>query len=225
MAGKIDPPISGNSIDTGSVTDSTLVGRDDNSQNINLTLNGNVIEKLIIVNRGASSPPTYPPELEDRRREADGLILEHLDSDNIDRIVRAKSARMRGLLAFFHDTEMALECCKEAANLDPENPITWHFLGQLYLRTGKTEEASRAHMKVLRIGEKLNDPNLIEAAKAALNKIDVERNKVRSSIASILSQRLTQLIPTRMRRYLIVKKGRREGGKAGRGKRFDEGGF
>ena len=63
----------------------------------------------------------------------------------------AKAARYQGSLAFYHDTAKALAAYRRAAQHDPEDLLTWGFVGDLSVRAGDLAAAAHAYEQTLRI--------------------------------------------------------------------------
>jgi tetratricopeptide (TPR) repeat protein len=76
----------------------------------------------------------------------------------------AAAARHLGSLAFFHDTQKALQAYKQATELDPGNPSGWIGLGLLFARIGDLDSAKKAYQSALRIGEDTGDQESVAEA-------------------------------------------------------------
>ena len=76
----------------------------------------------------------------------------------------AAAARHIGALAFLHDTEKALVAYREAVDLDPDNADGWNRLGQLLHRRGDLDNAEKALRRVLALGNRVDDQELLSIA-------------------------------------------------------------
>jgi tetratricopeptide (TPR) repeat protein len=76
----------------------------------------------------------------------------------------AAAARHIGALAFLHDTEKALAAYHEAVDLDSDNADGWNRLGHLLYRTGDIDDAEQAFMRVLALGNRVENQELIAIA-------------------------------------------------------------
>jgi tetratricopeptide (TPR) repeat protein len=76
----------------------------------------------------------------------------------------AEAARHLGAFAFLYDTQKALTAYRRAVELDPANAEGWNQLGALLVRIGLLDDAMDMFRKVLTLGEKTNDRQLLATA-------------------------------------------------------------
>ena len=70
----------------------------------------------------------------------------------------AEAARHLGALAYFHDTQAAIDAYRRATVLDPDNAEAWIGLGAALIRIGKLAEADTVLRRVVALGQDANDP-------------------------------------------------------------------
>ena len=87
----------------------------------------------------------------------------------------ARAARHIGALAFYHDTQKALEAYREAVALDPDDADGWNRLGHLRKRLGDLDGARVAYEKVISLGNRASDKSLIAVATGNLGMLLIEK--------------------------------------------------
>ena len=102
-----------------------------------------------------------------RKAEGEGALKE-----------AATAARHIGALAFLHDTGKALAAYREAVALDPDDPDGWNPLGLLLKRTGELDGAAEAYNRVLSLGNRSADQDLIAAATGNLGNLYLTRGEL-----------------------------------------------
>ncbi len=69
----------------------------------------------------------------------------------------AEAARHLGALAFYDNTQEALDAYRKAVVLDPSNASGWNELGHLLIRVGQLKEAEAMYKKALDLNEALGN--------------------------------------------------------------------
>lgn len=69
-----------------------------------------------------------------------------------------------GALAFFTDTQKALDAYRRATELDPDSPDGWNQLGRLLSRIGQIDKAFAAFRRVKAIGKRKEDKTILATA-------------------------------------------------------------
>jgi tetratricopeptide (TPR) repeat protein len=86
------------------------------------------------------------------------VIFQRIADAQATNVKKAAAAhRHLGALAYLSDTNEALTAYRRATELDPDNLNGWIQLGELYLRTGRYDDAIRAHGLGLALAEANND--------------------------------------------------------------------
>jgi tetratricopeptide (TPR) repeat protein len=76
----------------------------------------------------------------------------------------AAAYRHLGAMAFLNDTREALSAYTKAVELDPDDADGWNELGHLQRRLGELADAERSYQKVLALGNRIEDQELIAVA-------------------------------------------------------------
>ncbi|KKK73245.1 hypothetical protein LCGC14_2895770, partial [marine sediment metagenome] len=97
---------------------------------------------------------TRDPRVKERRKAEGAAALKEA----------ASAARHIGALAFLHDTDKALAAYREAVDLDPDNADGWNRLGYLLRRTGDLDNAEQACRRVLALGNRVDNQELLAVA-------------------------------------------------------------
>ncbi|HYD64803.1 tetratricopeptide repeat protein [Azospirillum sp.] len=83
----------------------------------------------------------------------------------------AVAAGHLGALAFLNDTEKALDAYRKAVELDPYNHDGWNRLGHLLFRIGALNDAQQAYERVLSLGDKAGEREVVAKATGNLGLI------------------------------------------------------
>ena len=93
----------------------------------------------------------------------------------------ARAARHIGAIAFYHDTQKALEAYQQAVALDSDNAEGWNQLGLLQMRLGEPKSAIDSFEKVLSLGNNLIDKMTVATASGNLGNVYVEMRDLKKA--------------------------------------------
>lgn len=72
----------------------------------------------------------------------------------------AAAARHLGVMVSLHNPQEAVAVYQEAITLDPKNPESWNQLGRFLRIIGELKKSKEAYQKLLKLGERLEDPKI-----------------------------------------------------------------
>jgi len=102
------------------------------------------------------------------RSAADNALAAKIEEIEGARGIAAKEEaalyRQRGALAFLDNTVEALRHYATATDVDPSNADGWNKLGNLQLRIGDLDAATRSFERVLALGNQSDDPTAVSIA-------------------------------------------------------------
>lgn len=83
--------------------------------------------------------------------KARSIFLKRVEADSTETLKTAEYYRHLGALAYFYDTEEALNAYRRSTELDPLHPDGWNSFGLVLTRTGDLQNGIYAFEKVLEI--------------------------------------------------------------------------
>lgn len=129
-------------------------------------------------------------------KEADRYIklIDFPAADKKDELAAAKY-RQSGLIWYLEDSEKSIEAFQKAAELNPDNPEAWHYLGNLFHREKNFTQATNAFYSLKKLSEKRGDKIWLHRALQGLGEVyftqgDYDNAEKYSQNALCISQEL-----------------------------------
>jgi tetratricopeptide (TPR) repeat protein len=141
-------------------------------------------ESLVLLSRSFDAPAGIADAL--TQLQAGNIapavdILQKNAQSQTDAGKQAEAWRQVGLLAFYKDTQVALQAYQQSVKLDPDHWQAWSQIAYLLERTGDHDGAKAAAQKAIDIGTRQNDKKALAAGDAALGYIAASAGNLSSA--------------------------------------------
>jgi tetratricopeptide (TPR) repeat protein len=169
---------------TKSIINSNLSTTKDTNRTLRPILPPDGIEEISTKLLTLSRQPNPPPGIDDAKTQLNAgnplpaiAILQEDARRQTDNLKRAAALRPAGLLAFYKDTQIAINIYQQLLELDPNSWEAWSQIAYLYERQGNHADAKAAAQKIIDIGNTTHDPKALGAGYAALGYIEASAGR------------------------------------------------